>query len=83
MATVQGRVVERFTKRPVAGATVNVGGNITYTDGNGNFTVETSQGRQDLQITANGYHPWMRSMNFKRARNNVALIGMDSDIRAQ
>ncbi|GAG78377.1 unnamed protein product, partial [marine sediment metagenome] len=47
MVTVKGRVVERFTKKPVAGATVNVGGTIGHTDSSGNFSVEATKGRQD------------------------------------
>lgn len=82
MVTVQGRVVERFTKKPVAGATVNVGGNVGYTDSEGNFAVEATRGRQDLQVTAPGYNTWFRNMSFKRALNRVGVLTMDSQIMA-
>ena len=83
MATVEGRVVERFTKRPVTGATVNIGGNTGYTNQNGDFQIEAPAGRHDLSITANGYTPWFRSMAFNRAQNRIGVLTMDSDIRAQ
>ena len=82
MVAVQGKVVERFTKKPVIGAVVNVGGNIGYTNFNGQFSVTTNTGRQDLQVTANGYTPWFRNMNFKRAINRVGVIAIDSEIMA-
>jgi len=82
MVRVTGRVVERFTKRPISGATVNIGGAVGYTDASGNFSVEANQGKQDLSITAVGYNTWYRAMNFKRALNRVGVLTMDSEIRA-
>jgi hypothetical protein len=55
VSTVRGRVVDRATKQPVAGAVITVGGELAATDDDGAFTLAVAPGRYTLEVTA----PWL------------------------
>ena len=55
---VQGVVTDSLTGQPVAGATVELRGMVTLTDGNGIFTFYTAQGIDTAQVIASGYEPY-------------------------
>ncbi len=51
-ATLHGRVVDRTTKQPVAGAVITIGGELAATDDDGAFTISIAPGRYTLEVTA-------------------------------
>ncbi|MBX3154932.1 MAG: TonB-dependent receptor [Deltaproteobacteria bacterium] len=54
-ATVRGRVVDKQTRKPVAGATVMIGGELLATDDDGRFSLATGTGVVDIEVSA----PWL------------------------
>lgn len=52
VATLRGRVVDRATKEPVAGAVITVGGELVATDDDGAFAITLAPGRYTLEVTA-------------------------------
>ena len=52
LATVAGRVVDRATKGPIAGAVVAIGNELAATDDNGAFTIALPRGRYTIAVSA-------------------------------
>ena len=52
VATLRGRVVDRATKHPVAGAVITVGGEFAATDDDGGFAVAIAPGRYTIEVSA-------------------------------
>lgn len=71
--TLRGRVVDRATGAPVAGAIATVGGELVATDDDGRFTVALSRGRHQLAISA----PWLV------ARTIAITLTADRDLRVE
>lgn len=81
MPKIRGKVIERYTKQPVAGAIINVGNNSTYTDKNGFFEVDTSMGQVVLQVTHRDFQPYAESLVINRPLTQTEIM-LDSIIRA-
>ena len=82
MATIYGKVVERFTRRPVSGATVRIGNAATYTDSQGLFTLEAPMGYYQLSIQHQNYRGASQNLNLSVPQSNLGEIQIDSIIRA-
>ena len=54
-AVVQGQVVEKWSNRPVAGATVTVDGHIATTDAGGRFRLTLPAGNYTIQVVHKDY----------------------------
>ena len=52
IATVSGRVIDRATKEPVAGAVVAIGNELAATDDAGAFTIALPRGRYTIAVSA-------------------------------
>lgn len=52
IATVRGRVVDRATKAPVAGAVITVGTELAASDDDGAFVIALPRGRYTIAVTA-------------------------------
>lgn len=58
MPSVQGRVIEQFTNRGIAGAFVSIGGISTITDGSGYFLVRNlPEGTIGVDASAPNHQP--------------------------
>lgn len=55
LPSVSGRVIDRATKEPVAGAVITVGNELLATDDDGRFTVALPRGRYVIDVSA----PWL------------------------
>jgi hypothetical protein len=79
---IDGRVVEKYTRRPVSGAIVTVNGHSTYTNSNGTFSVQAPMGSVSLRIEHRDFSPYVKSLNITRGIVHEGMIKMDSIIRA-
>lgn len=52
IATVHGRVVDRATKAPVAGAVITIGSELAASDDDGAFAIALPRGRYTIEVTA-------------------------------
>ncbi len=66
IATLKGRVIDRATRSPVAGAVITVGSELAATDDAGEFSLALPRGRYTIEITA----AWLRTH-----RQPLALTG--------
>ncbi len=81
MPLVTGRVVEKYTKQPVQAARVDIGLYTTYTDANGNFSLDVPTGRQAFRIEHQSFYTITHTLPV-RARTSMGLIKMESRVRA-
>jgi hypothetical protein len=65
-ATLRGKLVDRATRAPVAGAILTVGGELAASDDDGRFLLHLPPGRYTLEITA----PWLVT-----SRQAITLAG--------
>jgi hypothetical protein len=82
MAILYGKVVERFTRRPVSGATVRIGNTATYTDSQGGFALEAPMGYYQLTIQHQNYRGATQNLSLSVPQSNIGEIQIDSIIRA-
>lgn len=82
MVIVSGRVVERFTRKPVAGATVMIADSAVLTDVNGNFTITSPSGNYQLVITRPQYRPSSRNLALSVGDLAIGDIQIESVVRA-
>jgi hypothetical protein len=52
VATLRGKVLDRATKEPVAGAVITVGNELAASDDDGTFTIAVPPGRYTLEVSA-------------------------------
>lgn len=52
VATLHGRIVDRATKEPVAGAIITVGSEVAASDDDGTFVIALAPGRYTIEVTA-------------------------------
>lgn len=55
---LRGRVIDRATQEPVAGAVITVGNELLATDDDGRFTVALPRGRYAIDVSA----PWLKTV---------------------
>lgn len=82
MVTVHGRVIERFTRQPVAGALVSIAGRSVSTSDAGTFSLDGPLGQYELTISHANYRPKSTSINVKPFVVNLGDIAIDSIVRA-
>lgn len=70
LPAVRGRVIDRATQEPVAGAVIAVGNELVASDDDGRFTVALPRGTYTIEVSA----PWL-----KTARTPLTLTG-DLDV---
>jgi hypothetical protein len=75
--TITGKVIDRASKHPVAGATVAAGNELAATDDNGTFTVELPPGTYTLAITADWLVPASRRIELARDGKLDLVIEVD------
>jgi len=81
--SIQGKVVEYYSRRPVPGAIVNANGRTAVTDSAGTFSLEVPTGVINLSITHGEFHPFITSLNITSPRPfNVGLIRLQSRLVA-
>ncbi len=69
-ATVHGRIVDRTSRAPVAGAVITIGGELAASADDGTFAITVPPGRYTIEVTA----PWLVTR-----RQPLALTG-DTDL---
>lgn len=83
MPSIQGRVLEVYTRRPVQGAVIVVGNLSTVTDSQGRFSMTVPVGTISLQVSHPEFHPYITSLNLPREMPyNVGTINLQSRIVA-
>ena len=83
MASIQGRILEYWTRRGVQGAVVQAGGRTTLTDSAGGFSLEVPMGVLTVRVTHPEFHDYAASLNITAQRPfNVGDITMQSRVRA-
>jgi len=81
--SIQGKVLEYWTSRPVAGAVVSAGGRTAVTDSAGMFSLEVPLGVVSLSVTHGDFHPFVTSLNITSPRPfNIGVIKLQSKVRA-
>ena len=83
MASIQGRVVEYWTRRGVQGAVVQAGGRTGVTDASGGFSLEVPIGVLTVRVTHPQFHDYTTSLNITAQRPfNAGDLTMQSKVRA-
>jgi len=83
MASIQGRVVEYWTRRAVQGAVVQAAGRTAVTGSSGMFTVEVPLGTVTLRVTHPEFHEYVTALNVTAPTAlNVGDITMQSKVVA-
>ena len=81
MPQVSGMVVEKWTRRPVVGATIRIGQYVGLTDSMGRFSIDVPPGSHQMNITHRNFHPTIRALNVLRAAD-IGVIDLNSRIVA-
>jgi len=71
LPTLSGRVIDRATREPVAGAVITVGNELLATDDDGRFSVPMPRGRYTIDVSA----PWLKTVKLP-----VVLRGTNVDV---
>lgn len=83
MASIQGKVVEFYTRRPVRGSVVRADGATAITDSAGRFSVVVPIGVTTLRVTHREFHPYITSLNITRpTAYDAGTITLQSLVRA-
>ena len=83
MASIQGRIVEYWTRRGVQGAVVQAGGRTAVTGASGGFSLEVPLGVLTVKVTHPQFHDYTTSLNITAQRPfNVGDITIQSRVRA-
>ena len=81
--SIQGRVVEYWTRRGVQGVVVQAGGRTTVTDASGGFSLEVPMGVITVKATHPQFHDYITTLNITAQQPfNVGDITMQSKVRA-
>jgi len=70
---LQGRVVEKWSNRPVAGATVTINGYITSSDASGNFRLNVGAANYTVRVVHKDYLPVAQALTV-RASGTVQIV---------
>ena len=83
MPSIQGKVLEYWSGRSVAGAIVSAGGRTAVTDAAGMFSLEVPLGVVSLSVTHGDFHPFITSLNVTAPKPfNIGTIRLQSKVRA-
>ena len=83
MVKLKGRIVERYTKKPIAGAKVSTPMGATYTNSIGEFEVDAPAGQTTVAVNAEGFRPSSQPLRVGSfGTMSVGDLSIDSVIRA-
>ena len=83
MASIQGRIVEYWTRRGVQGAVVQAGGRTAVTGASGGFSLEVPLGVLTVKVTHPQFHDYTSSLNITAQQPfNIGEVTMQSKVRA-
>ncbi|WP_194909500.1 Kelch repeat-containing protein [Catenulispora rubra] len=74
--TLTGTVKDRRADRPIVGAEVSDGTDVTHTDSQGHYSLALPAGRRDLTITAYGYKTDSTTANVEAGTTATKNIGL-------
>lgn len=82
-ADLTGTVVDSYTGKPVAGASIQVGGTTLTTDANGQYRTASWSAQDTLQISANDYEPSSIALSTRPdlAKPQPPQVTLDATIR--
>jgi len=81
--SIQGKVVEYYTRRAVPGAIVLVNNRSTRTDSAGRFSMDVPMGTLVLKVTKGGFHPYATSLNITSpTAYDIGTVTLQSMVRA-
>ena len=63
MPVITGRVVEYWTRKPVAGAVIISPTATTVTDSTGHFSLEAPLGTVRIEVSHPDFHPYITNIN--------------------
>ncbi|MGN6106630.1 MAG: TonB-dependent receptor domain-containing protein [Kofleriaceae bacterium] len=75
-AVLRGRVIERASRAPVAGAVISVGGELAATDDDGRFELALPRGRHTLEVSA----PWLVTTQRAIALDDDAATELEIEV---
>ena len=81
MPRISGMVVEKWTRRPVVGASVRIHNFSTVTDMMGRFNVEAPIGNVQMTITHRDFHPSIRPLEVFMS-GDLGIIPLTSKVVA-
>ncbi|GAG72325.1 unnamed protein product [marine sediment metagenome] len=81
MPQVSGIVVEKWTRRPVVGATVRIGNYVGLTDSMGRFSVVAPVGVYKMTITHRSFHPAVKALNVLMSAD-IGIMELNSKVVA-
>jgi len=83
MASIQGKVVEYYTRRSVPGAVVIVNDRSTVTDQAGRFSMDVPLGVVTIKVTHRQFYDYITSLNITAAiAYDIGTITLQSKVRA-
>ena len=83
MPSIQGKAVEYWSRRPVAGAVISAGGKTAVTDSSGMFSLDVPLGPISLSVSHGDFHPFTTSLNMTSPKPfNVGVISLQSKVKA-
>jgi len=81
MPQVSGVVVEKWTRRPVSGATVKIGNYVGLTNSMGRFSIVAPIGVHTMTITHRSFHPAVKALNILLSAD-IGTIELNSKVVA-
>ena len=83
IASIQGKVVEYYTRRSVPGAVVIVNDRSTVTDQAGRFSMDVPLGPLTIKVAHRQFHDYITSLNITASiAYDIGTITMQSKVRA-
>lgn len=83
MPSIQGQVVEYYSRRPVRGAVVQAAGKTATTGSSGMFSMELPRGVFTMMVTHRDFYDFVTSLNVTAPKAyDLGVITMQSKVRA-
>jgi len=82
-ASIQGKIVEYYTRRSVPGAVIIVNDRSTVTDQAGRFSMTVPLGPLTIKVTHRQFHDYVTSLNITaQTAYDIGTITLQSKVRA-
>lgn len=83
IASIQGKIVEYYTRRSVPGAVVIVNDRSTVTDQAGRFSMDVPMGTLTIKVTHRQFYDYITSLNITASiAYDIGTITLQSKVRA-
>ena len=83
IASIQGKVVEYYTRRSIPGAVVIVNSRSTVTDQAGRFSMDVPLGSLTIKVTHRQFYDYITSLNITvSTAYDIGTITLQSKVRA-